>query len=66
MDPEKAALRYPDVVDRKKTTKETMDFIWDNLKRPFLLLTRSLICFLLSLYMALYVMISGFRSFTLT
>lgn len=31
----------------------TMQYLWLNMSRPIILLTRSLICFILSLYMAL-------------
>ena len=33
--------------------RDKWKFIWDNLTRPFIILTRSFICFILSLYMAL-------------
>ena len=31
------------------------ELLWENLSRPIILLTRSFICFILSLYMAVYV-----------
>jgi len=49
-DPEKVAAEHrsltPHHVDR-------WAYLWINLKRPVILLTRSFICFILSLYMAL-------------
>lgn len=33
--------------------QDKLDYLWLNLKRPVILLTRSFICFILSLYMAL-------------
>lgn len=33
--------------------QDRLGYIWLNLKRPMILLTRSFICFILSLYMAL-------------
>ena len=41
-----------------------LDVLWDNLARPLLMLSRSMICFILSLYMALYVTISKHGSFS--
>ena len=50
LDPEKIAEGHPVL------TAHHMDkwaYLWVNLKRPAILLTRSFICFILSLYMAL-------------
>ena len=33
--------------------QDRLSYLWTNLKRPVILLTRSFICFILSLYMAL-------------
>jgi multidrug resistance protein len=49
-DPEKAASRHPNLTLHHTSH---LSYLWDNLKRPMVLLTRSLICFMLSLYMAL-------------
>ncbi|KAG2146699.1 major facilitator superfamily domain-containing protein [Suillus clintonianus] len=48
-DPEKPATRYPALPHGMGKWA----YLWLNLKRPVILLTRSLICFMLSLYMAL-------------
>ncbi|KAM6492968.1 multidrug resistance protein 4 [Amanita muscaria] len=62
-DPEKAAKL------RKllKTNESKWQILWENLTRPVILLTRSLICFVLSLYMAFiygiyYLMFSTFSA----
>ena len=48
-DPEKVAAVQPDFLkDNKK-----LHYIWINLSRPIVLLFGSMICFMLSLYMAL-------------
>ncbi|KAG1741327.1 major facilitator superfamily domain-containing protein [Suillus lakei] len=49
-DPEKAAGGHP-VLTAHQMNKWA--YLWINLKRPIILLTRSFICFILSLYMAL-------------
>lgn len=49
-DPEKAAEAHPHLV---ASHGSGFQLIWVNLSRPFILLTRSLVCFVLSLYMAL-------------
>jgi len=49
-DPEEAARQLPTVSSRKDSKWR---IIWLNLRRPAYLLTHSLICFMLSLYMAL-------------
>lgn len=49
-DPEKAALSHPHLIAAHQSK---WHFIWVNLERPFILLTRSFVCFLLSFYMAL-------------
>lgn len=43
------------------TREDTMRYIWTSMHRPFILLTRSVVCFLLSLYLALWVSISASR-----
>ncbi|KAJ7639390.1 major facilitator superfamily domain-containing protein [Roridomyces roridus] len=48
-DPEKAAVGHP-VLEAEHGSK--LHYLWVNLSRPAILLTRSLICFMLSLYMA--------------
>ena len=43
-------------LEKGNTTAQGQDglgYLWINLKRPIILLTRSFICFILSLYMAL-------------
>ncbi|KAJ7588113.1 major facilitator superfamily domain-containing protein [Mycena floridula] len=66
------ALRQGDVEGAKRHMVHSSgwDFIWVNLTRPVMLLTRSLICFMLSLYMALcialgiyYLMFTTFADF---
>ena len=49
-DPEKTAMMHPHLVQNHGSE---LHLIWVNLSRPFILLTRSFVCFLLSLYMAL-------------
>lgn len=49
-DPEKAAQTHPHLAEHHGNKWE---YLWLNLKRPIILLTRSFICFILSLYMAL-------------
>ena len=49
-DPEKIAAAQPDLMENGK-----LHHIWINLSRPMVLLFRSSICFMLSLYMALWV-----------
>ncbi|KDQ64730.1 hypothetical protein JAAARDRAFT_28372 [Jaapia argillacea MUCL 33604] len=49
-DPEKAAMKHPHLTQEHKSK---LHVLWLNLSRPFVLLTRSFICFILSLYMAL-------------
>ncbi|KAL4264563.1 MFS transporter superfamily protein [Pleurotus pulmonarius] len=61
-DPEK-------LIDAKApTTREKMHYMWLNISRPGILLTRSFICFILSLYMAFmygiyYLMFATFANF---
>jgi predicted MFS family arabinose efflux permease len=57
------------IAEKENTTKEVLnnnprfaqahgnrlDYLLTNLRRPFMLLTRSIVCFMLSAYMALYV-----------
>lgn len=50
MDPEKAALSHPHLVAAHGSK---WHLIWLNLTRPFILLTRSFVCFVLSFYMAM-------------
>jgi len=62
-DPEKAAKLQSLLV----ANKSKWQILWENLTRPVVLLTRSLICFLLSLYMAFvygiyYLMFSTFAA----
>ena len=45
-----ALARIPDIAH---VQRDKWKFLWDNLTRPFMMLTRSFICFILSLYMAL-------------
>ena len=45
-----ALARIPDIAH---VQRDKWKFLWDNLTRPFIMLTRSFICFILSLYMAL-------------
>ncbi|KZV69848.1 MFS general substrate transporter [Peniophora sp. CONT] len=64
MDPEEAKKRHPHLMEAHDPPKKWR-IIKDNLVRPFVLLTRSFICFVLSLYMALlygiyYLMFSTF------
>jgi hypothetical protein len=47
LDLEKAATTHP------AFTMNKWAYLWINLKRPIMILTRSFICFILSLYMAL-------------
>ncbi|KAG1850213.1 major facilitator superfamily domain-containing protein [Suillus subalutaceus] len=47
LDPERAAAIHP------AFTMNKWAYLWINLKRPFIIMTRSFICFILSLYMAL-------------
>ena len=49
-DPEKAARMHPHLMQNHGGKWHLM---WINLSRPFILLTRSFVCFILSLYMAL-------------
>ena len=49
-DPEKAAAMHPHLI---KNYGSELHLIWVNIERPFILLTRSFVCFILSLYMAL-------------
>lgn len=51
-DPEAAAKHHPHLVQNHGNS---WHLIWVNLERPFILLTRSFVCFVLSLYMSLYV-----------
>jgi len=48
MDPEKAEKQRQEL----EAQGNAMELLWVNLSRPFVLLTRSFICFILSLYMA--------------
>lgn len=50
VDPEAAAKAHPHLVHNHSGK---WHLIWVNLHRPFILLTRSFVCFVLSLYMAL-------------
>ncbi|KAG2038282.1 multidrug resistance protein 4 [Suillus americanus] len=47
LDPERAATMHP------AFTMKKWAYLWINLKRPFMIMTRSFICFILSLYMVL-------------
>jgi len=49
-DPEKAALQHPTLVAAQQSK---WYILWINLSRPAMMLARSFICFVLSLYMAL-------------
>ncbi|KAF9222102.1 MFS general substrate transporter [Gyrodon lividus] len=49
-DPEKTASTHPNSTLHHTSSA---NYLWINLKRPMILLTRSFICFILSLYMAL-------------
>ncbi|CCL99688.1 uncharacterized protein FIBRA_01709 [Fibroporia radiculosa] len=49
-DPEKAAQMHPHLL---KEHSNNFHRLWVDMRRPFILLTRSYVCFLLSLYMAL-------------
>lgn len=49
-DPEKTAAAHPHLA---ASHGNKWNVLWANLTRPFVLLTRSLVCFVLSLYMAL-------------
>lgn len=49
-DPEKAAAAHPHLIQEHGSHLQR---IWLDMSRPFILLTRSYVCFLLSLYMAL-------------
>ena len=51
-DPEKAAKEHPALVAAHGSK---LNILWMNLSRPAILLTRSFICFILSLYMAMCV-----------
>ncbi|TFY82605.1 hypothetical protein EWM64_g1411 [Hericium alpestre] len=51
MDREEALRRHPHLIHAHDENK--WQHLWENLSRPFVLLTRSFICFILSLYMAL-------------
>lgn len=64
-DPEEAAKLYPSYLHPQGSIGK---IIWINLSRPVILLTRSLICFMLSLYMAFmygiyYLMFTTFPEF---
>lgn len=52
MDPEEARRRHPHLMEAHDP-KKNWQILKVNLVRPFVLLTRSFICFVLSLYMAL-------------
>lgn len=52
IDPEEARKRHPHLMEAQDAKKQ-WQLIKVNLVRPFVLLTRSFICFVLSLYMAL-------------
>lgn len=54
-DPEKMAKKHPHLQAAHGPGSQ-WKLIWDSVARPFILLTRSMTCFLLSLYMALYVL----------
>ncbi|TFK55812.1 multidrug resistance protein 4 [Heliocybe sulcata] len=61
-DPEKAAAKHPHL---QQEHGSKLHILWVNISRPFILLTRSFICFILSAYMALmygiyYLMFSTF------
>ncbi|KAJ3554503.1 hypothetical protein NM688_g3076 [Phlebia brevispora] len=63
-DPEKAAKAHPHLVHNHGGK---LHLIWINLSRPFILLTQSFVCFVLSLYMAFmygiyYLMFTTFPS----
>ena len=45
-----ALARIPDLVLEQR---DVWKFLWVNLTRPFIILARSFVCFMLSLYMAL-------------
>lgn len=49
-DPEKLTFEHSILLENHKDVRH---ILWINLTRPFLILTRSFICFILSLYMAL-------------
>ena len=49
-DPEAAASAYDDLIHSRESK---LYLLWVNLTRPVAILFRSLICFMLSLYMAL-------------
>lgn len=51
LDLETAAKRHPHLSAAHE--KSPMKFLWENLSRPIIMLSKSLICFVLSLYMAL-------------
>lgn len=51
-DLEKAAVADPRI---SEVPTNKLKYLWDNLTRPMLILTRSFICFILSFYMALSV-----------
>lgn len=50
LDPEKAAAEHSALTPHHTSS---WAYLWINLKRPVILVTRSFICFILSLYMAL-------------
>ncbi|KAG2156043.1 major facilitator superfamily domain-containing protein [Suillus clintonianus] len=50
LDPERAIVGHPALTAHRM---DKWTYLWVNLKRPTILLTRSFICFILSLYMAL-------------
>jgi hypothetical protein len=50
LDPEKIVEGHPVLTAHHM---DKWNYLWANLKRPAILLTRSFICFILSLYMAL-------------
>ena len=53
-DPERLAEKHPQLQAAHGPGSQ-MHLLWISITRPFILLSRSLTCFLLSLYMALYV-----------
>lgn len=53
-DPEKMTFEHTVLLENHKDVKQVL---WINLTRPFMILTRSFICFILSLYMALCVLL---------
>lgn len=61
-DPERLA----DILAMNNASEDKLRYLWVNLSRPITMLVRSFICFILSLYMALYVFYLSFNKYAHT